>query len=54
MVILRYFAGLMSWALIITLNILFMAFTLLASERSGLLGKVGEFGYVLIFLLIKF
>lgn len=46
MIVLRYFAGVMAWTTVIVVNILFVGFTFLAYERSGLLGKAGEIGKV--------
>lgn len=46
MIVLRYCAGVMAWTTVVLVNLLFIACTIFAYERSGLLGKAGEVGAV--------
>ena len=41
MLALRFFAGIVAWTVVIGINLLFVAITLLAAYKSGLLGSVG-------------
>jgi hypothetical protein len=40
MIILRFFAGVMAWSVVILVNLMFLATTLLAAYKSGLLASM--------------
>ena len=46
MTVLRYFAGIMAWAAVILVNLMFAAICVLCFQRAGLLGQAGAMGQV--------